>query len=165
MSKLEELQPNAAVRGILPDSLVARERCPRAANRPSPLDGASDGRSESRRSPSLLPSPRCRDDRRTDVMSFSRTARRSCAGSDSAMTATPTEAFNARELAPRVESSLRIADRVYGRHRQTPRGRLDHPASCHPKDPRTSERQSQRRPSPSSPNVPSDLTRRHTSPQ
>ena len=33
------------------------------------------------------------------------------------MTATPTEAFNARELAPRVESSLRIADRVYGRHR------------------------------------------------
>ena len=44
---------------FLPDSLVARERCPRAANRPSPLDGASDGRSESRRSPSLLPSPRC----------------------------------------------------------------------------------------------------------
>ncbi len=37
---------------------------------------------------------------------------------------------------------------------QTPRGRLHHPASCHPKDPRTSERQSQRRPSPSSPNVP-----------
>ena len=49
-------------------------------------------------------------------MSFSRTARRSCAGSDSAMTATPTEAFNARELAPGVESSLKIADRVYGRH-------------------------------------------------
>lgn len=47
---------------------------------------------------------------------------------------------------------------------QTPRGRLHHPASCHPKDPRTSERQSQRRPSPSSsPNVPSDLTRRHPS--
>ena len=32
------------------------------------------------------------------------------------MTATPTEAFNARELAPRVESSLRVADRVCGRH-------------------------------------------------
>ena len=51
-----------------------------------------------------------------DVMSFSRKARRSCAGSRFRDAATPTEAFNARELAPRVESSLRIADRVYGRH-------------------------------------------------